>query len=185
MSALCGDGDQHSGFIITENFLTRWKRHTTVHWDLMPCGVAESYHRFKGTCSLHPLNIRVNSSTLKTLVPIYQTTWYHIPPGCILHVHLCEKFKYCIYEYISIALKDCILLGHILGLNITNRSCSDLHPDNNKNILTNKETLSYFTLSTWKLKPLQAMGQYDQLSILTLSATAKGSGWMLITHINV
>lgn len=119
--------------------------------------MGESYHRFKATCSLHPPNIRVKSSTLKTLVLIYQTTWYHTPSGCILHVHLGEKLKYCIHEYISIAQKDCVLLGHLLGLNTTNRSSSDLHLDNNKNILANKETLLYFTHNTWKLKPLQAM----------------------------
>jgi hypothetical protein len=109
----------------------------------MLCGVAESYHRSKGTCCLHPQNMRVNSSTLKTLVPTYQTAWYHMPPASILHIHLCEKLKYGTYEHISIAQKDCILLGHYKAWALhTEAAVTSLHLNNNKNILANKETLS-------------------------------------------
>jgi hypothetical protein len=30
---------------------------------------------------------------LKTFIPIYQTTWHHIPEDHNLNTHLCENFK--------------------------------------------------------------------------------------------
>jgi hypothetical protein len=84
---------------------------SAVFWEVMPCRMKDVYWHFGGMYYLYLEGQRVSQASnkllyilhtnlnmevvhpSKTMVNMYQTTWYNISEDSILHSHYCENLK--------------------------------------------------------------------------------------------